>query len=243
MKRTALLGLTLIASTTLHAEPVTGVLHAGKPHSSLIWVSTETGDLAVYHFPTQSPVGKAIFAQCMPDMGCEVGQATLKQGNRAIPLGIENDISNLEEIVDAKKVRLARANALSETNTETRFGILQINPRTKTLLWHNKATTPTIQGRNGLMIVGHYHAEKGDVLVVENQGGQACPSQYRVVFVNQKGLTASPEFGTCSEYFSVDQLHPDGADIRVADTSGPRPKAVIYRFANGVLTQNGKRLH
>lgn len=242
MKTTALIGLTLLASTVLHAEPVTGVLHAGKPHSSLIWVSTETGDLAAYYFPTQSAVGKAIFAQCMPDMGCEVGQAKLKPGNYEISLGIENDISNLEEIVAAKNVHLARANALSETKTETRFGILQVNTRTKTLLWRNKAITPAIQGNNGLTIVGHYQAEKGDVLIVENRGGQACPSQYRVVFVNPKGLTASPEFGTCSEYFSVDQLHPDGADIRVADTSGPRPKAVVYRFANGVLTQNGQRI-
>lgn len=243
MKTTALIGLTLLASTTLHAGPITGVLHAGNPHSSLIWVSTETGDLAAYYFPTQSAVGKAIFAQCMPDMGCEVGQAKLKPGNPSISLGIENDISNLEEIVMAKNVHLARANALSETKTETRFGILHINARTKTLFWRNKAVTPTIQGNNSLMIVGHYQAEKGDVLIVENQGGQACPSRYRVVFVNQKGLTTSPEFGTCSKYFSVDQLHSDGADIRVADTSGPRPKAIIYRFANGVLTQNGQRLH
>ena len=131
----------------------------------------------------------------------------------------------------------------------TRFCSLKINDENM-LLFNNKPLDPAIQGNSGLSVEGSYQIGNTDVVLVADIGGSACPVLLYFVTTSSSGVTASPEFGTCSDLIEVTKK----ADSIAVTMPGFRSSAVhseaeqrkafkekhTYVFTGGVLTENGR---
>ncbi|BAZ90032.1 hypothetical protein NIES932_15190 [Raphidiopsis curvata NIES-932] len=105
----ALLPTTLIA---LHAGDLLaqdrftgefrGDLKIGKTHSYLFYFGRESGDIVIYFFETQSPVGKKITRVCKQNKLCR-GKAQL-QLVQSIPKGIPESTSGTYKIISVSQV-------------------------------------------------------------------------------------------------------------------------------------------
>ena len=71
-----------------------------------------------------------------------------------------------------------------------------------------------------------------DVLLLQNNGGSACPARYRFITVSASGIAASPEFGTCS-----DLIYPTGdargVTVAMPAFAGPGQRAAPRRRRRG----------
>ncbi|ANH73635.1 hypothetical protein ACS15_2221 [Ralstonia insidiosa] len=132
----------------------------------------------------------------------------------------------------------------------TRFGDLSISPDNE-LLYQDKLLTPVVQGNNNLDIVKTFQLGPVDAALVQDTGGTACPTQFYIVTTSQAGAAVTPGFGTCSDSIQTAQ---DGASIAITmpgfvgpeEPEGKQRSAAtqqhIFRFAGGVLTENGAPL-
>lgn len=93
-----------------------------------------------------------------------------------------------------------------EKSVKTRFGVISVRPDDNLLLFKGKPIAPAIEGNNGLSIVASYEMGKQDVVLVQNDGGSACPALFRFLTITGSGIRVSPEFGTCTDiiYPTVD---------------------------------------
>lgn len=84
-------------------------------------------------------------------------------------------------------------------------------------------TGEPVQGNSALHIVAHFELNGKDVVLLQNTGGAACPALYRFVTLTQQGVSATAEFGTCSDIATV-QLgeSPNGVPEPLVTMNGMR---------------------
>lgn len=86
----------------------------------------------------------------------------------------------------------------------TRFGVLSTNAR-QMLFFNGKPVLPTIEGNNSLTFIAVFRSidpdfkRDSDVVLIQNNGGTACPALYHVAIIMSSGIKVTPEFGTCSD--------------------------------------------
>lgn len=130
----------------------------------------------------------------------------------------------------------------------TRFGALEINDENM-LLYKKLPLNPEIQGNNGLSVLGTYQFGNSDVILIQDNGGVACPAQLYFVTVSASDVKATSDFGTCSDLMNIKQT-TDSISITMPGFMGPfeseaaqskaAKKKHVYVFKGGVLTENGK---
>jgi hypothetical protein len=130
----------------------------------------------------------------------------------------------------------------------TRFGSLTVNDD-KALSFKGRQFTPPIIGNNSLSLNDPIQIGETDVVLVQDNGGTACPSLYYFVTVSRSGAKATKAFGTCADVTSMKKV---GDSIRVVMPGfrGPfEPESVqlranrqrhVFVFRAGVITENGK---
>lgn len=103
------------------------------------------------------------------------------------------------------------------------------------------ATSPTgtaeaVLGNNALRVVAHFEQEgQQDIALLENTGGTSCPALYRFATLTPRGITVTPEFGTCTDItaVSLDKAHSGTPEPRVTMTGflGPLEPAQDMQHA------------
>ncbi len=235
----------LATTSAAAAEPVEGVLEQGSTWSAIFSVSAESGDLVGHAFRNQSAPGRAILARCVPGLWCKAAKASTRVLQDTAPLAFAERPSGWLEITAAHDVRIEAAIAGHEKKLGTRHGPVAIADD-DTLLFRGRRVLPAVESNSGLSLVAHHEVGKADVLLLQNNGGSACPARYRFITVSASGIAASPEFGTCS-----DLIYPTGdargVTVAMPAFAGPGQRAaprrrVVYRFENGHATDNGRAL-
>lgn len=132
----------------------------------------------------------------------------------------------------------------------TRFGSLKINSE-GTLLFKNRPFNPEIQGNNSLSVIGTYQVDNRDLVLIQDNGGTACPVQLYFVSVSTSGAKATSAFGTCAEVGAIKNNY-DSISVTMPGYQGPfESKAAqrkaskekhVYIFNGVVLTENGKQI-
>jgi hypothetical protein len=130
----------------------------------------------------------------------------------------------------------------------TRFGSLKINDENM-LFYKNRPLSPEIQGNNSLSVVGTYQFGSSDVVLIQDNGGTACPAQLYFVTTSASGVKASSAFGTCADLIDIKPM-ADSISVTMPGFTGPfeskaaQRKAAkekhVYVFKSGLLTENGK---
>lgn len=231
-------------------EPVQGVLEKGASWSALFSASPESGDLIGYAFNNQSPTGKAILAKCLPGLLCSIERATTREMRDTTALKFTDSPSGWMEITQAKTAEMKAAVASYDKKAKTRHGVLSVNEDDNTLLFKGKRVLPGVEGNNSLSIVASHELGRSDVLLLQNNGGSACAALYRFITVSASGITATPEFGTCSDLIyptsdgktSITVTMPGAAGA--GESKGTQNRATltkfVYRYQGGQVTENGK---
>lgn len=252
MKKKIFLGLMVcFAWTYAAAESVEGVLEKGSPYSALFTFSPESGDMIGYAFKNQSRAGKSILENCLPGMFCKIEKAGTRDIENTEALNFADSPSGWYEITSSKNVYMESAVHGYEKTAKTRYGTVSVRESDKVLLYKGKPVSPEIQGNSSLSIVASYEAGKNDILLLQDTGGTACPALFRFVTLSPKGLSTTPEFGTCSDIV-YPTMNSETATITITTNGfrGPfEPEAdkrkaymtkTVFRFANGRVTENGK---
>ncbi len=131
-------------------------------------------------------------------------------------------------------------------NIPTRFGQLEIQDRT-TLLYQGLPLTPEIQGNVSLSVEGVYQIGNRDIVLIQDNGGTACPALLYVVSLSQNGVEATAAFGSCSDLIETEQVadsiyismpgfvgrfEPEDAQLKAAE------EIHVFIFKDGVLTES-----
>lgn len=212
-------GLLGTVSVTALAQGIEGVLESGATHSVLFVVSPESGDLVGYAFRNASPVGKTILAGCMTEMLCRLGQSKEREMRDPPAQQFKDQPAGWMELTSVRGVEMA-SEAVREDSVNTRFGRVSSNEDLQ-LLFKGKPL-PGLMG--DFSIARQYESGAADVLLIESAGGTACPAMYRFATVTARGITVTPEFGSCSDLIATYQ---EGARIRVL-----MPKLVSGSMSN-----------
>jgi hypothetical protein len=138
--------------------------------------------------------------------------------------------------------------AAGQDELSTRHGKLSTSTD-NVLLFNGKPVKPEVQGNNSLSFVEKFQLGNTDVVLVQDNGGSACPAQYHFVTVAASGIRVSPSFGSCSDLAEVSRK---GDQILVSmpgfvgpfESKAAQAKAArrkhVFVYANGVVTENGK---
>lgn len=134
---------------------------------------------------------------------------------------------------------------------DTRFGTLQIDEQNE-LLYLGHSLIPPIRGNNSLTPIGVYAIGNADVLLIQDNGGMACPAMYYFVSVSASGVKSTPEFGTCSDLIKVQQIY-DKISITMPEFIGPMESRVdpigpnrttrqkpVFTYEDTMLKKNGR---
>lgn len=234
-----------------------GILESRGPYSAIFRVSPASGDLVGHVLRNDSPVGQRILSGCLPGMPCELEDVTSIpfESHRGSSLGFEDQPSGWMEITGVGAARIGSALDDYRTEVVTRFGVMAADRERLTLLWQGKPLWPS--GSGSFSIVRHYSSWRhGELLLVQNTGGTACPALYRFVEVSRQGAAVSQEFGTCADWvYPFVQNDASGQPeivVRMVEYVGPlgteaqRRKAALnrteYVFSGKHLTRDGKRV-
>ena len=252
MKKKIFLGLVAcFAWTYAAAESVEGVLEKGSPYSALFTFSPESGDMIGYAFKNPSRAGKSILENCLPGMLCKIEKAGTRDIENTEALNFADSPSGWYEITHTKNVYMESAVHGYEKTAKTRYGTVSVREDDNVLLYKGKPVSPEIQGNSSLNIVASYEAGKNDILLLQDTGGTACPALFRFVTLGPKGLSTTPEFGTCSDIAYPTFDEKTGITVAMTGFLGPfEPEAQqkkaymtkhVYRLRmDGVLVGNGK---
>lgn len=239
-------------ATLSHAQTqgIEGVLELGPTYSALFTTSGESGDLVGYAFKTQSPAGRTILQKCAPGLFCKVPKGSARLMNNTSALKFKDSPSGWYEITAARDAGMETVTLGDENAVKTRFGVISVRAEDNLLLFKGKPINPAIEGNNSLSIVANYEMGKQDVVLVQNNGGSACPALFQFLTITASGIRVSPEFGTCSDiiYPTVDDK--GGVNVAMPDFSGPfeptpkqtqvRLSTKVFRYLGGQLFENGK---
>ena len=119
---------------------------------------------------------------------------------------------------------------------ETRYGNLATNDD-NFLMFEEKIVKPEIQGNNSLSFLKVFKIGEADVVLVQNNGGSACPALFHFVIVTSTSVKQTPEFGSCSP---VVEFKKNGSKLLVSMPKMRGKGRVQYLFEDGVLKENGK---
>lgn len=129
----------------------------------------------------------------------------------------------------------------------TRFGTLTISDE-NTLLFKGHPLTPSIEGNNSLSLVEKFQLNTADVVLIQDNGGTACPAQYYFITVSQASAKPTQAFGTCSDLIKTVK-RGNSIVVSMPGFTGPfesktaKTKATkethVYSFADGLLKENG----
>ena len=132
----------------------------------------------------------------------------------------------------------------------TRFGSLKINSEGM-LLFKNRPFNPEIQGNNSLSVIGTYQVDNRDLVLIQDNGGTACPALLHFVSVSASGAKSTAAFGSCSDLITVENNY-NSISVTMPGFVGPlESKAAqrkaskekhVYVFNGAVLTENGKQI-
>lgn len=241
--------LCLSVHTHAAAESIDGVLEQSGAYSALFTASPESGDLIGYPFRNNSPVGKTILANCLPGLVCKIGKATTREMQDPSALKFNDQPIGWMEITRAANVNMVSGLGRLETPVKTRYGVLSINDETRTLQFKGKPVLPKVEGNNSLTIAAIYELGRDDVLLLKNNGGNACPTLYFFVTINAAGPRATPEFGTCSDIAHATSNLKNSVTLVMNRFKGPFEPAAAqqkawmtktgFRYANGGLVSGG----
>lgn len=133
----------------------------------------------------------------------------------------------------------------SGAELQTRYGILRTDD-SNLLLFRGLSVKPRIEGNNFLTFEKAYEFPGYDLILVQDVGGAACPTQLYVVRVSSAGAAASTQFGTCSDIFQVER-NSSGLTVRMRGFMGPAAgeaaqsraalKKFSYRYAAGKIVE------
>lgn len=147
------------------------------------------------------------------------------------------------EINRAAIVNMVSGIGSYEKSFKTRYGVLTINDDTRTLQFKGKPVLPTDEHNNSLSIVATYELGKNDVVLLQNNGGTACPAQYIFITISTAGVRATPELGTCSDTIRVTSDLKSSVTVVMVGSKGPfeanvtKRKAwmtkTVFRYRNG----------
>lgn len=128
----------------------------------------------------------------------------------------------------------------------TRFGSLKITDDNM-LFYNNRPLNPEIQGNTSLSTVGSYQIGSSDVVLIQDNGGTACPALLYFVNISKNGVMSTSPFGTCSDLVEAKQV-ADTISVTMPGFMGPfEPEAAqrkaakekhVFIFKGGVLTKN-----
>jgi len=133
-------------------------------------------------------------------------------------------------------------------NISTRFGGLSVNAE-NVLLYKNHPLNPSVVGNNSLSAIGTYQIGNGDVVLIQDNGGSACPALYYFVTVTASSAKATPSFGTCTDLIEVKKLIDSisismpgfvGSFESEQDQKNSMKEKHIFIFKDNVLTEDGK---
>lgn len=248
-----LAGLVLSGLAALgHAQTqgIEGVLEVGPTYSALFTTGGESGDLVGYAFKTQSPTGRTILQKCAPGLFCKVPKGSARLMNDTSALKFKDSPSGWYEITAARDAGMEAVTFGYEKAVKTRFGVISVRPDDNLLLFKGKPIAPAIEGNNGLSIVANYEMGKQDVVLVQNDGGSACPALFRFLTITASGVRVGPEFGTCTDIIYPTLDDKGGVNVAMPDFSGPfepaskqppaRLSTKVFRYLGGQLFENGK---
>jgi hypothetical protein len=117
---------------------------------------------------------------------------------------------------------------------KTRFGVISISEE-NILLFNGQPLSPTIQGNNSLSLADHNEGRQSDVLLVQDNGGTACPAQYYFVSISSTGAKPSKVFGTCSDLLKTAKK---GEEILVSMPGASEDH--VFSFSDSNVLDNGK---
>ena len=154
-------------------------------------------------------------------------------------------MSRLSVSAGALGLFVTMASQVSAATIATRFGSLSTDSQ-NTLLFNGRPVTPTIQGNNSLSLLKVIQVGAADNVIVQDNGGSGCPSQYYVVAVTGSGAMASKAFGTCNDLASVSRKG-NGVSLTMPAFVGHGQQGMggnahhTFDVVDGVVTENGKR--
>lgn len=135
----------------------------------------------------------------------------------------------------------------SADGVTTPFGKLSVSDNV--LLLEGKPVNPRIEGNNSLGFVAQVALKNRRAVLVQSNGGTACPATYRWVMVSDGGYTVSPEFGSCSDLARVSTVSEALVVTMPAFAGDSEPAAerkraartrMTYVYDGKTLTENGK---
>lgn len=136
----------------------------------------------------------------------------------------------------------------SADGVTTPFGKLSVSDD-DVLQLDSKPVIPHVEGNNSLGFVAQVALKNRRAVLVQNNGGTACPATYRWVIVSDGGYNVSPEFGSCSDLAKVSTASGAlvvtmpgfaGDSEPVAERNRAANKRMTYVYDGKALTENGK---
>lgn len=136
----------------------------------------------------------------------------------------------------------------SDGGLVTPFGALSVNDD-NLLMLNGKAVNPRVEGNNSLSFVAQVALRNRRAVLVQDNGGTACPATYRWVIVSDGAYALSPPFGSCSDLVNV-SVDSNVLVVTMPGFVGPfepaaaqksaARKRMTYRYNGQTLTENGK---
>lgn len=155
--------------------------------------------------------------------------------NLAIPPIAAESIAPTEHVHD--ETTLANVDKEGVDLLETRYGDLTTNQHAQLIL-NGRLVKPGVQANSSISIKESFRIGDDHIVLVENQGGSACPALFNFVAARPNGGQSYPTFGTCSDLYQVER----SGDSVVVTMQGQGNETHRYVFANGSLTDNGKQI-
>ncbi|MGN4110292.1 hypothetical protein ACS0X5_11790 [Burkholderia gladioli] len=141
-----------------------------------------------------------------------------------------------------------KADVSSDGSMTTPFGKLTVSAD-NALMLDGKAVNPRVEGNNSLSFVAQVALKNRRAVLVQNNGGTACPATYQWVIVSDGGNTVSPDFGSCSDLAKVSTASGvlvvtmpgfAGDAEPAAERKRAARKRMTYAYDGKTLTENGK---
>lgn len=238
-----------VGACAAQAQAIDGVLESGPVYSALFTTSPESGDPIGLAFRNQSPAGQAILGHCLPGMYCKVGRATTRPMRDTNALKFADQPSGWLEVTQARDVAMETVVFGYEKSVKTRFGVLSVVENNQ-MAFKGKLIQPVIESDNSMSIVAHYEMGANDVVLVQKNGGSACPALFQFITVHAKGVQPSKEFGSCSDIIYPQTDLASFITVAMPGFAGPfeseavQKKAartkLVFKYERGVVSLNGK---
>ncbi|TDY25987.1 hypothetical protein B0G81_6484 [Paraburkholderia sp. BL6665CI2N2] len=140
------------------------------------------------------------------------------------------------------------ANREAIKRADTPFGKLSANDN-NVLLLDGKPVSPRIQANNSLSFAAQVALKNHRAVLIQNNGGTACPALYHWIILSEGSYVVSPEFGSCSDLPKVSTVSgrlivtmPDfvGDAASEAERKRVAKRTKKYVYDGRVVTENGK---